>query len=106
MNNNNLNIDYLRIEIAILQEDVLSTNPGRAKFKIPTIITESFNDTINVRTHVMTGTTINIEDTIDLDIPTEYTYFYGADIVPAGTRFLVAFVGGNVNNIKIIGRYD
>lgn len=106
MNNNNLNIDYLRIEIAILQEDVPSANPGRAKFKIPTIITENFSNMMNMRTNIMAGSTINIEDTITLNIPTEYTYFYGSDIVPAGTRFLVSFVGGNVNDIRIIGRYD
>ena len=31
--------DNLRLEIAILQEDIKSQNPGEAKFKIPTIMT-------------------------------------------------------------------
>ena len=27
-------------------------------------------------------------------------------IIPKGTRFIVAYIGANVNDIKIIGRYD
>ena len=27
-------------------------------------------------------------------------------VIPAGTRFIVAYIGANVNDIKIIGRYD
>lgn len=115
MNINQLNIDNLRIEIAVLQENVSANNPGTAKFKIPVIMTEDtishiaaygINNIVNKKNANISGYSINIEDTIDLKIPTEYTYFYGKKIVPAGTRFLVAFVGGNVNDIKIIGRYD
>ena len=41
-----------------------------------------------------------------LKVPKEYTYFYEGDVMPAGTKFIVAFIGGNINDIKIIGRYD
>lgn len=114
MNLNSFDFDRLRIEIAILQEDVLAKNPGVAKFKIPVIITEdtvshietSNSNIINRRNGNLSSSSINIENTIKLKIPTEFTYFYGKEIVPAGTRFLVAFVGGNINDIKIISRYD
>lgn len=110
---NMLDKERLRTEIAILQEDVPSNNPGIAKFKIPILITESINGHISITANTSFGKrsksniiSINSEDTIKLRIPTEYTYFYGAKIVPAGTRFIVTFVGANVNDIKIIGRYD
>ena len=38
---NELNIDNLRIEIAILQEEVIAANPGTAKFIIPAIMTSN-----------------------------------------------------------------
>ena len=47
-----------------------------------------------------------MENTIEIKIPLEYTYFYDGYVIPAGTRFIVAYIGANVNDIKIIGRYD
>lgn len=112
-NYNDININNLRIEIAILQEDVQSSNPGSAKFKIPVIMTNdvighintSNNNILNKVNGNLSASSINMEDTITLKIPTEYTYFYGSSIVPAGTKFLVAFIGGNINDMQIIGRY-
>lgn len=115
MNIGGLNIDGLRIEIAVLQEDIPANNPGTAKFKIPVLMTEDTvshitasgsKNIINRRNGNISGFTVNIENTISLRIPLEYTYFYGKEIVPAGTKFLVVFVGANVNDIRIIGRYD
>lgn len=42
-------------------------------------------------------------NTIDLYIPM-YTVLDMPDIIPKHTKFLVAFVGGNLNNCQIIGR--
>ena len=39
-------------------------------------------------------------------MPKEYTVYYGRRIIPKGTRFIVAFIGGNLNDIKIVARYD
>ena len=114
MNINTFNKDNLRLEIAILQEDVSSKNPGIAKFKIPTLFTE---DTVvniqtgntNIKNKVignLSTASITMENTIDIKIPLEYTYFYRKDTVPKGTRFIIAYIGANVNDIKIIGRYD
>ena len=49
---------------------------------------------------------IEFKNVIKLKVPKEYTYFYEGDVMPAGTKFIVAFIGGNINDIKIIGRYD
>ena len=112
---NNLDINHLRIEIAYLQEEIESANPPtKAKFKIPVIMTEdrvtslvtSNKNILNRSNGNISGSPIHLDNTIELPVPLEYTYFYGADKVPKDTRFLVAFVGANVNDIKIIGRYD
>ena len=112
---NNLNIDHLRIEIAYLQEEILSSDPPkRAKVKIPVIMTEdrvtslktSNKNILNRSNGNISGSPINLDNTIELEVPLEYTFFYGAEKIPKETRFLVTFVGGNVNDIKIIGRYD
>ena len=114
MNINSFNKDNLRLEIAVLQEDRDPKNPGTARFKIPTLLTE---DTIvsiqttntNIRNKVngnLNTSGVNIENTIDIKVPLEYTYFYDGYIIPEGTRFIVAYIGANVNDIKIIGRYD
>lgn len=114
MNKNYIDMDRLRTEIAILQQDVNAKNPGYAEFKIPVIMTHdtvgyidtSNKNIINRRNGNLSASAVNMEETITLYIPTEYTYFCGKNTVPAGTRFIVSFIGGNVNDIKIIGRYD
>lgn len=106
--------DRLRTEIAILQEDILAIAPGTAKFKIPAIMTEDVvahistgnKNILNKRNGNLSASAVNVKNTISLKVPLEYTYFYGSEIVPAGTRFIVAFIGANINDIKIIGRYD
>lgn len=112
-NQNFLNIDNLRLEIAILQEDIPSQSPSVHKFKIPVISTGekigSFNINQNTFNKKILKSSINkttFDSTIELRVPKEYTVFYGADVIPKGTRFIVAFIGGNINDIKIIGRYD
>ena len=79
--------DHLRIEIAILQEDIKSFLPSIGKFKIPTL-------------------TENSDEIIEIYVPMEYTYFWGEQWVPKGTKFLVAMVAANINDLHLIGRYD
>lgn len=107
--------DELKIEIAYLQEDISSTKPTTAKFKIPTLVNSDQIDTIynisngniiNKSNGMLNTSYLNMDSTIDLYVPIEYIIFYGEDIIPAGTRFLVSFIAGNINDIKIIGRYD
>ena len=113
---NNLNSDYLRLEIAILQEEIDAFNPpNKAKFIIPVIMTDRYNAVLAAGTsnilnkkngNIRTASVLNIKNTVTLEIPLEYTFTYGADTIPVGTRFIITFVGANVNDIKIVGRYD
>lgn len=113
-NLNELYKDGLRIEVAILQEDVESKNPGYAKFVIPVLMTESkvttfvgYSNIINKNRNAnILNSSINFKNTIKLFIPTEHTYFYDKDVVPAGTKFFIAFIGGNINDIRVLGIYD
>lgn len=107
--------ETLRVEIAILQEDISATNPKTASFTIPTLMTEQYKgkkyvNNYNVINKNRTGTpsisTITISNTVNLYVPKEYTKWYGSIIVPKGTKFIVAFVGGDINSMRIIGRYD
>ena len=112
--NSFLNYDNLRIEIAICQEDIDANNPGIHKFIIPVLCTDDtcgsfYTPSTNIfnKNIVNSGVSItNIDNFIDLRVPKEYTMFYGKDIIPKGTRFIIAFIGGNINDIRIIGRYD
>ena len=106
--------DRMRIEIAILQDDLDAKKAGWARFKIPVIMTEdrvarfmtNNSNIVNKRNANLARAYIDIENTTELYVPQEFTYFAGVDVIPRGTRFLVCFVGGNVNDAKIIGRYD
>lgn len=44
------------------------------------------------------------EKTIDLFLPKYLMMDYPNKYIPKGTKFLVAFIGGNLNNCQIIGR--
>lgn len=111
---NDLDVNNLRIEIAVLQEEVNAFKPGRAKFKIPVLMTENTVASINTpnsnilnrRNGNIQGAPMNLTNVIELDIPLEYTIFYGSTVIPKNTRFMVSFVSGNINNMKIVGMYD
>lgn len=104
----------LRIEIAVLQENVEAFKGRLAKFKIPVIMTNDISaniitsniNIVNRRNGNLSASQLNINNTIDLYLPYEHIFTYGEKIVPIGTRFLIAFVGANINDAKIIGRYD
>ena len=116
MQNSSNYLDNIRIEIAVLQENITCFKPATAKFRIPTLMTEDtvysattgYSHIINRRNGNIGASTVNIENSIDLYVPFEYTFAYGSEdrIVPSGTKFLVCYVGANVNDCKIIGRYD
>ena len=44
------------------------------------------------------------ERTIDLYLPKYLMLDFPNKYIPKGTKFLVAFIGGNINNCQIIGR--
>ena len=105
----------LRLEIAICQQDIDVYEPGVVDFIIPALVP----DTISTRSYTPNYNIVNkntistqsigatsIDNIIKLKVPKEYTRWYGESIIPAGTRFIVAFIGANINDIRIIGRYD
>ena len=101
---NTIGINNVRTEIAILQEPVNSKNPGIGTFKIPALIINESNNLIS-KSSFNGSFNMKMSNNIKLPIPTEHTYFYKDSIVPAGTKFIVIFVSGNINDIQIIGRY-
>jgi hypothetical protein len=114
-NNNYTSSEGYTLEFAILQEDIPADQSTTANFKIPTLINTGTVAKVNTNTSTirnktttnLTSASMNIKDTISLRVPMEYTYYWGTSkIIPAGTRFIVAYIGGNVNEIAIVGRYD
>ena len=85
--------DNLRIEYAILQEKIQAFIPTYGKFKIPAVMEEKSKIDGN-------------SDYIELYVPYEYTFAWGDEYIPEGTRFLVASIGANLNDMRIVGRYD
>lgn len=108
------NIDQLRTELAVLQEDITDTSnpPTRAKFKIPVLITDNTTGTMYTSNSNITNrsnnrvSSVTLDDTIELPLPKEHVVYYGKKKMPAGTRFIITFVSANINDIRIIGRYD
>lgn len=105
----------LKLEIAISQEDIKTDNPGIVSFLIPVLMTESYKgvkhvNNYNVSNKNKVGTpsvsNVTIDNTIQLEVPKEYTDNCGVNILPKGTKFIVAFIEGDINEIRIIGRYD
>ena len=102
----------LRQEIAILQEEVNKYKPGSAQFSIPALAIGTTNTITKINKRLInknsktTLSTINISNTITLDIPKEYTRYFNKKIIPIGTRFIVGFVGGDISSARIIGRFD
>ena len=88
--------DNLRIEYAVLQEEIQAFIPTYAKFKVPSVMEE--NNSI--------GDDSSEDIYIELYVPYEYTFAWGDEYIPEGTRFLVASIGANINDMRIIGRYD
>ena len=116
---NEINQDNMRTEIATLDEDITIdeesvTKTIKGKFKIPVIMTTdtvasvqtSNKNVLNRNNSNLKGSSMNLNNTISLVIPKEYIMFYNGTKIPKGSKFLVSFVSANVNDIKIIGRYD
>lgn len=108
-----LDQDNLRIEIAILQEPIDAFYPDTGKFRIPALMTEDNVSKVNTnnanianrRNGNIGSSSVNIDNYIELKVPFECTYTYGAAEIPAETKFLVSLVAGNDNDIRIIARY-
>ena len=112
--NNSLNIDNLRIEIAILNKKLSTKTQEPGEFKIPIIMTSDKKGIIhspatnirNASTAGNKGSSVNFTDTVTLQVPYYLRLFWGKSYIPKGTKFLVSFTSGNINDGRIIGFYD
>lgn len=108
--------NYTYIHEAILYETVNkyenpdSKHPFYIKALVP--LESEVGRTIDIpRNNIMNKDTTNLstdtmisEITLDLYIPKYLLMDYPDKYIPKGTKFLVCFVGGNINKTQIIGR--
>ncbi len=112
--NNSIDSDRMRLEIAVLQEPVKLKNPVKGKFKIPVVMTQDNVSTVSKSTRNIQNKTsskrvssINADNYIEIDIPMCYRFFFSdKKSIPKDTKFIVAFIGGNVNDARIVSLYD
>ena len=108
--------DYTYIHEAILYETIDkyenpdSKHPFYIKALVP--LESEIGRTINIqRNNIMNKDLSNLstysmtsEITLDLHIPKYLIMDYPDKYIPKGTKFLVCFIGGNINKCQIIGR--
>ena len=114
MANSNENLANFRQEIAVLQEDINKyAPPSAAKFTIPAMMgsyikeqsTPNSSSNIQNKTNNLGITKTTVSNYVTLAVPKEYVISYPYKYVPKGTRFIVGFIGGDITNAKIIGRF-
>ena len=108
------NLSNFRQEIAILQEEINKYDPpSDAKFTIPALMGNSNTETTtpNRSSNILNKnndlgiTRVTKSNYITLAVPKEYVINYPEKYVPAGTLFIVGFIGGDITSAKIVGRY-
>lgn len=113
-NSSDNNLTNFRQEIAVLQETINKYAPSNAaKFTIPALmgsatieqtIPNNSNNILNKNNNLgITRTTVS--NYVTLSVPKEYVINYPSKYVPAGTMFIVGFIGGDITSAKIVGRY-
>jgi hypothetical protein len=108
--------NYNYIHEAILYETIdkyenpSSKHPFYIKALVPLesevgrVINISQNNIMNKDLTNLSTQTMVSEITLDLYIPKYIIMDYPNKFIPKGTKFLVCFVGGNINKCQIIGR--
>ena len=108
------NLANFRQEIAVLQETINKyAPPSAAKFTIPAMMGSSIKEqsipnrsnNIQNKNNNLGITKTTVSNYVTLPIPKEYVMNYTYKYVPAGTMFIVGFIGGDITNAKIVGRF-
>lgn len=107
-------LDTRYTEIAELVYVTNKYYPGTQEFRIPSLITgdtdgTTYNNKRNIQNKDSTAlgiSTTTQASTIQIDLPKEHTIHYPKKFIPAGTKFVVCFAGGNLSKPQIIGRID
>lgn len=110
--------DLLRIEVGQLRENVNKYHPGIHPFYIeaimpdqsivdeptpkPNVVRNLVND--NTTKPLIKTDTVIQGSNIMIYVPREFTLSYPEKWIPKGTKFLVAFIGKDINNPRIVGR--
>lgn len=117
-----LNKNHTFVEVAICLEKFYKYRPGILKFSIPIMEPYMLKDEYEEQIHRVDLSKImnkekeklNIKPVIQsnafsLELPADLVYDCDNDkdgIVEKGEKFLVAFIGGDINNIRFLERYD
>ena len=88
--------DNLRLEVGILQEKIHAFIPEYGKFKIPSLMEETN----------AVGSESSEDLYIELYVPYHLTFDWGNEWIPEGTRFIIASIAGNTDDMRVVGRYD
>jgi len=118
MNNFYDNLDLKYPEIAIALEDINKTNPGLVKFSIP-ILTPSLDNSKkvsniihqnpgnlrNTKKTALEISNITISNYVEIPLNKALCIDDYSDYIPAGSKWIVVFIGGDITKPQIIGRY-
>ena len=103
-------------EVAILLTTCNKYTPGTQTFRLQSIVglqeNSTSTDTVNVSksnlvnkdTSVVPLSSVTTPDTLHLEVPQDVSTSYPTKFIPPGTRFIVAFTGGDITKPIIVGR--
>jgi hypothetical protein len=108
------NLDTRYTEIAELVYITNKYYPGIQEFRINALVTNKTNETVhnqssnvkNKNSTMLGLSTTTKGDTIKIKLPKEHTINYPDKFIPAGTKFIVNFIGGDISKPLIVGRID
>ena len=114
--------DLKYVEVAICLEEFYKYRPGFLRFAIPTMEPYMSKSHIEENIHNVNISNVmnkykeelNIKPVVDtnvftIELPADIVYDCYNDkmgIVPAGEKFLIEFVGGDINNARFLERFD
>lgn len=110
--------ENIRTEIVTLCETVNKYHPGTHAFFLDSLMPLASSGAKPVTTPNVISNLANEKDTkekiktksvtqgstISLFLPKEHTRWYPVKYIPAGTKFVISFIGNDIGKAKIIGR--
>lgn len=111
----NINLDYN--EVGILTSVCNKYKPGYQTFyvqalnplnyKSNTVSTSSVSSSNIINAEKLKSGKINIGSNIRIEMPKEVARQFPTKFIPPGTRFIISFLGGDINKPVVVGRdYD
>lgn len=111
----NINLDYS--EVGILTSVCNKYKPGYQTFYVQALNPLNYKSNTFSTTKVYSSNiinankpssgSINIGSNIRVELPKEVTRHFPTKFIPPGTRFIISFLGGDINKPVVVGRdYD